>query len=109
MFLALENDIEDVMLVRRDGEPMNCNEDEFMNDDDEDNESEDVEPTYESEDKEASEEEEDDEVHLYISTLSEVRLFKAQSEYVDKVAATEGSIRTTCPATDSFIMDINSE
>ncbi|KAI3673114.1 hypothetical protein L6452_39228 [Arctium lappa] len=61
MFVALENDIDDVILVRSEVEQMHCDENEFMNDDDdEDNESEDVEPTYESEDKEASEEEEDD-------------------------------------------------
>ncbi|KVH88051.1 hypothetical protein Ccrd_024566 [Cynara cardunculus var. scolymus] len=41
-------------------EPTNCDEDEFMNDDDEDNESEDVKPMYESEDKEASKEDEHD-------------------------------------------------
>ncbi|KAI3758909.1 hypothetical protein L6452_06482 [Arctium lappa] len=60
MFVASENDIDDVMLVESDVELMNCDEDEFMNDDNEDNESEYVEPTYESEDKEASEEDEDD-------------------------------------------------
>ncbi|KAI3669540.1 hypothetical protein L6452_40778 [Arctium lappa] len=63
MFVASENDIDDVTLVRNDVQPMNCDEDKFMNDDDEDNESEDVEPTYESEDKEASEEDEDDGVN----------------------------------------------
>ncbi|KAI3707292.1 hypothetical protein L6452_25682 [Arctium lappa] len=62
MFVASENDIDDVILVRSDVEQMNCDENEFLNDDDDvdDNESEDVEPTYESEDKEVSEEEEDD-------------------------------------------------
>ncbi|KAI3702731.1 hypothetical protein L6452_28483 [Arctium lappa] len=71
MFVASENDIDDVMLVRNDVEPMNCDEDEFMNDDDEDNESEDVEPTYESEDKEASEEDEDDGLPNDFSITSE--------------------------------------
>ncbi|KVH87372.1 hypothetical protein Ccrd_025414 [Cynara cardunculus var. scolymus] len=54
---STENDVEDKSDVNRgrfdksDVEPTNCEEDEFMNDDDEDNESEDVEPMYESEDR----------------------------------------------------------
>ncbi|KAI3697284.1 hypothetical protein L6452_30184 [Arctium lappa] len=70
MFVASENDIDDVMLVRNDVEPMNCDEDEFMNDDDEDKESEDVEPTYESEDKEASEEDEDDGIQVVRQSIT---------------------------------------
>ncbi|KAI3770020.1 hypothetical protein L6452_01140 [Arctium lappa] len=57
--------------VRNDVEPMDCDEDEFMNDDDdEDNESEDVEPAYESEDKEASEEDEDDGIQVVRQSIT---------------------------------------
>ncbi|KAI3715343.1 hypothetical protein L6452_22322 [Arctium lappa] len=72
---------------------MNCDEDEFMNDDDEDNKSEDVEPTYESEDKEASEEDEDDGLivlSLLLDTSRETK--KLLETEVKKLLETEGSL-----------------